>query len=176
MPKLLVKLRWCHSKHRCQIRWIRTTAAEIGDRLATTDMNRKEGEAAVPLSGRGTTHSLGEREGKLRPHLKQCGLGWGLPPYQVVSWSIQLFGHNRHVLKIGKLCPFGGELGPSLTQCCLSRGLPNYQVAFSSIQPLGYNTSTLKTNRTDNGAINYQISTDIFANTSYYTGCCWHWS
>jgi len=29
-------------------------------------------------------------------HLTQCRLGQGLPPYQVVSWSIQPFDHNRH--------------------------------------------------------------------------------
>jgi len=34
-------------------------------------------------------------------HLTQCGLGWGLPPYQVTSWSILPFGHNRHGPKIG---------------------------------------------------------------------------
>ena len=36
-----------------------STVAEMGDRLATTDMGRKLGAAV------------------------QCGLGWGLPPYQV---------------------------------------------------------------------------------------------
>jgi len=34
----------------------------------------------------------GARE--LGPHLTQCGLGRGLPPYQVTSWSMQPFGHN----------------------------------------------------------------------------------
>jgi len=29
-------------------------------------------------------------------HLTQCGLGWGLLPYQVASSSIQPFDHNRH--------------------------------------------------------------------------------
>jgi len=33
-------------------------------------------------------------EGKLGPHLTQYGLGWGLHPRQVPSWSIQLFGQN----------------------------------------------------------------------------------
>jgi len=46
----------------------------MGDRLARIDMARKEG-ATVPLLGDG-------------PHLTQCGLGRGLPPYQVGSWSI----------------------------------------------------------------------------------------
>jgi len=48
-------------------------------------------------------------EGQLVPDLTQCGLGRGLPPYQVVCWSIQPFGCNRHGLKIGGLCPFWGE-------------------------------------------------------------------
>ena len=48
--------------------------------------------------------------GELGPHLTQCGLGRGLPLYQVTSWSIQPFGHSRHGPKIGEvegLCPFG---------------------------------------------------------------------
>jgi len=38
----------------------------------------------------------------------------------------QPFGHNRHGLKIGGLCPFflGGGPGRHLTQCGLNRGLP----------------------------------------------------
>ena len=38
--------------------------------------------------------------GELGPHVTQCGLGWGLPPYQMASWSIQPFGHNSHWLQI----------------------------------------------------------------------------
>jgi len=37
--------------------------------------------------------------GELGPHLAQCHLGQGLPPYQVVSWSIQPFGHNIPTLQ-----------------------------------------------------------------------------
>ena len=44
----------------------------MGDRLATIDTGRKE-EGAVPVF----------RE--LNPHLTQCRLGRGLPPYQVSS-------------------------------------------------------------------------------------------
>ena len=49
--------------------------AQMGDRLATTDMGRKVGGAAVSLS---VVRELG-------PHLTQCRLGRGLPPYQVAS-------------------------------------------------------------------------------------------
>jgi len=49
-----------------------SAVAETGGRLATIDMGRKLG--AVPLLG------------ELGPHLTQCGLGQGLPPYQVASW------------------------------------------------------------------------------------------
>jgi len=44
----------------------------MGDRLATIDMGQIVG-AAVPLSG------------ELGPDLTQCGLGRGLPQYQVTS-------------------------------------------------------------------------------------------
>ena len=50
-----------------------SAAAEMGDRLATINMGRKV-VAAVSLS-----------VGELGPHLTQCGLGRGLPPYQVAS-------------------------------------------------------------------------------------------
>jgi len=43
-----------------------------------------------PKSGEAVSLSVGE----LSPHLTQCGLGRGLPPHQVVPWSIQPFGHN----------------------------------------------------------------------------------
>jgi len=55
-----------------------SSVVEMGDRLATIDMGRNVG-AAVPLSVAGG--------GGL--HLTQCGLGRGLPPYQVASWSTQ---------------------------------------------------------------------------------------
>jgi len=57
-----------------------SAVAQMGDRLATIDMCRKWGGAAV-----------GARSGPLGPHLTQCGLGRGLPLYQVASSSIQPF-------------------------------------------------------------------------------------
>jgi len=36
---------------------------------------------------------------ELGPHLTQCRLGRGLPPYQMASWSIQPFGHNTPTLQ-----------------------------------------------------------------------------
>jgi len=50
-----------------------SAVAEMGDRLATIDMGRKEEEAPVSLLG------------ELGPYLTQCGLVRGLPPYQVAS-------------------------------------------------------------------------------------------
>jgi len=84
-------------------------------------------------------------EGELDPHLTQYRHGRGLPPYQVESWSIQPFGHNRHGPKIGGCALFGRELGPRLTQSCLGRGIPPYQVASKSIQPFGHNRHGPKT-------------------------------
>ena len=56
-------------------------------------------------------------EGELGPHLTQCDQGWCLSPYQVASWSIQLFGHNRYGPKTGGAVPFlvGGAWSPSNT-------------------------------------------------------------
>jgi len=69
-------------------------------RLATIYMGRKSGGCA-PFRG------------ELGLHLTRCGLGRGLPAYQVASSSIQPFFHNRHGPKIGRgLCPFwGGRSG-----------------------------------------------------------------
>ena len=68
----------------------------------------------------------------------QCGLGRGLPLYQVASWSIQSFGHNRHGSRfiwmqawpVSVNCAVGrgaavplswGKLGPHLTQCAWAK-------------------------------------------------------
>ena len=53
-------------------------------------------------------------------HLTQCRLGRGLlPPYQVVSWCIQSFDHNKQWPKSGGcfqvLCPWGRTGSPSNT-------------------------------------------------------------
>jgi len=74
--------------------------------------------------------------GNLDFHATQCGLGRGLPSYQVASWSIQPFGQNRH----GPNFFEGGVAGSNLTQCRLGQGLPLYQLASWSIQPFGHNT------------------------------------
>jgi len=48
-------------------------------------------------------------EAELGSRLTQCGQSRGLPPYQVASWSIQRFVHNRHGPKIGGYAPFLGS-------------------------------------------------------------------
>ena len=88
----------------------------MGDRLATIDMAEKLGGCCARFHGR-----------ELGPTLTQCRLSQDLPSYQVVSWSIQPFYHNRHGPKSG------GLLGRHLTQCRLGRDLPLYQVASWSI-------------------------------------------
>ena len=45
------------------------------------------------------------------PYLIQSGLGRGLAPYQVVSWSMQPFGCNRYGLKIGGVPLWGRGAG-----------------------------------------------------------------
>ena len=56
-------------------------------------------------------------EGELGPHLTQCDQGRSLPPYQIASWSIQPFGHNRQGRKLGAVVPLwgGGAGSPSNT-------------------------------------------------------------
>jgi len=92
---------------------------EMGERFAIIDKHWKLGARA--LLGGSWAPSNTMLPGRV------------LPPYQVASWSIQLFGHNRHGLKIGGCAPFRREMGPHLTQCRLGRGLPPYQVASWSL-------------------------------------------
>ena len=40
--------------------------------------------------------------GKLGPHLTQCLLGGGLPPYQLACWSIEPFGCSTPTLQTGQ--------------------------------------------------------------------------
>jgi len=113
-----------------------SAVAEMGDRLATINIGRKEGRLLCPFSG------------ELGPHLIQCRLGRDLPPYQVPSCAIQPFGHNRYGPKIGGCAPWG-ELGSHLRQFGRVRGLPPCQVLSWSIRLFGHNTPTYRqTDRT----------------------------
>jgi len=76
----------------------------MGDR-ARAKWAKKWRDCCAPISGK-------EGGSELAPHLTQCGLGWGLPLYQVASWSIQPFGRNRHGPKIGGCGAFGGRWVP----------------------------------------------------------------
>jgi len=60
-----------------------------GRRFGNNRHGPKSGGCCAPFRGE-----------KLGPHLTRCGLGRGLPPCQVASWSIQPFGRNRHEPKI----------------------------------------------------------------------------
>ena len=79
-----------------------SVVAKMGDRLATIDMGRKLG-GLCSFCGSCT-------------HLTQCGLCQNLALYQVASWSIQPFGHNKHGPKIcGGSAPFLGRGAGSLS-------------------------------------------------------------
>jgi len=92
--------------HLTQRRWdeayLRTKChLEPPSLLTTTDMGRKLG-ALPPI-----------QEGDPGPHLTQCRMGSGLPPYQVASGSIHSFGHNIYGPKIGGFATLGrGSLVP----------------------------------------------------------------
>jgi len=52
--------------------------------------------------------------GELGPHLTQCRLGRGLPPYQVASQFIRLFGNNGYGLKIEGAVSLSNTMSPGL--------------------------------------------------------------
>jgi len=43
-----------------------------------------------------------ERGKGLDPHLTQCGLGRGVPLWEISSLSVQPFGHNTPTLQTGQ--------------------------------------------------------------------------
>ena len=116
-----------------------SAVAELGDRLATTDMDQKVGVAVPLLWGRGSwvpiKHNVAWTEAWL--HTK-----WHLDPFSRLATT-----------DMGRwlgLCPsfFGrGELGPHLIQCGLGRGPLPYEVATWYTQPFGHNTPTSQTDR-----------------------------
>ena len=107
----------------------------MGDRARA--VGRNVGGCCVPFVG------------ELGPHLTQCGLSRGLPPYQVESRSIQPFGHNRHGPKI---VPLLGEAGsPSNTMWLGPR--PISVPSGILIHPTIWSQYTNVTDRTDNGPI-----------------------
>jgi len=65
-----------------------SAVAEMSDLLTTIDICRKVEGCCAPFRG-----------GELGPRITQCGLGRGLYPYQLTSWSIQPFGHNTPTLQ-----------------------------------------------------------------------------
>ena len=112
-----------------------SAAAEMGDRLATIDMDRKLG--AVPLWTRGSWVPI---YNTMWPGSRPISLPSGIFIHPAV-WPQQTRAESW-----GRLCPFGeGELDPHLTQCGHGRGLPPCQVSSWSIQPFGHNTPTLQT-------------------------------
>jgi len=58
----------------------------MGDRLATIDMGQKLGKV-------GEEGLFPFWEGGAGPHVIQCGLGWGLPLYQVHNTGTTYFQH-----------------------------------------------------------------------------------
>ena len=59
---------------------------------------------------------------ELGPHLTQCRLGRGLPPYQVASWSTQPFGHNIPTLQIDRQTEQTGQRYPSIGRTVTCNG------------------------------------------------------
>jgi len=100
----------------------------MGDRLATIDMGRQLGGGLCPFLG----------GAELGPHVTQCGQGRGLPLYQVASWSIQPFGHNKHGQKLGAVPPFLGRVS----------WVPTCMPSFTLIHPTVWPQYTNVTDRT----------------------------
>ena len=102
----------------------------MGDHLATIDVGRRG--LLCPFGG-----------GSWVPiyDLTQCGLGRGLPPYELSGILIQqLFGRNRHGPKMEGCCAFfgvgaEGKLGLHPRQCGRGRGIPPCHAKFHVVDP-----------------------------------------
>ena len=117
-----------------------SAVAEIGDRLATIGRHQpKRGGGCAPFGG------------GLGPHLTQCGQERGLPPYQVASWSIHPFGHNRHGPKIGGCAPLGGARSPSNTMWPRPRpiSMPSFVLIHPTVWPQYTNVTDRQDRQTD---------------------------
>jgi len=77
----------------------------MGDHLATIDMGRKEGEAAVPLSGQRD----GSASNTMWPGPRSTSIPSGILIHPAV-WTQQTWAE-----KWGMLCPFLGRAGSPLT-------------------------------------------------------------
>jgi len=102
------------------------------------------------------------RKGELVPHLTQCHMGRGIPPYQVLSWSIQLFG----TIDMGRDTEAASVNGESGRRGCCApfRGhsvvwaeaytsvLSGILLIHSTVWPQ-YTNFTDRTDRQDNGPI-----------------------
>jgi len=65
--------------------------AHVNKSSAFAEMGDRDRAKWVEKWGTGVPLSVG---GGLGPHLTQCIMGRGLPPYEVTAWFIQPFGHN----------------------------------------------------------------------------------
>ena len=74
-----------------------SVVAEMGDRLATINIGRIEGGCCAPFRG-------GELGGPIKHNVAWAEI-YPVPPYQVASWSIQPFRHNRDGPKSGGAIP-----------------------------------------------------------------------
>ena len=94
--------------------------------------------------------------GAMGPHLTQCRLGRGLP-YQVASWSNQLFGHNRHGPKIGGCATLGRGEPWSPSNAIWPGPRPTSMLSFTLMHPTVWpqytNVTNRQTRQTDNGPI-----------------------
>jgi len=92
--------------------------------------------------------------GVLGAHLTECHLGRGLTLYQVASWSIKPFGHNRYRLKIWGSAPFWSPsniMWPGPRPTCT----PSFILIHPTVCPQYTNVSdtTEQDRQTDNGLI-----------------------
>jgi len=109
--------------------------AEMGDRLATIDMGRKQGALLCPFP----------REGSWAPSNTMCRgpRSTSVPSVILIRpavWRQQTLAKNWGLLSSAMPLLGGSCRGPYVTQCGLSRDLPPYQVASWSMKPFGHNT------------------------------------
>jgi len=117
-----------------------SVVAEMGDRLAAVDMGQKLG-VVLFWGGAGSASKA------MSPGPR--------PPYQMASWSIQPFGHNRHGPKIGGYAPLGGAGSPSNTIWPMPRPtyIPRFIFIHLTVWPQYTNVTDRPDSQTDNGPI-----------------------
>ena len=117
-----------NSEHWPQLRKTSSAVAVMGDSLGTADVSWND--MGWKVGGLLCSFWWGE----LGPHLTQCRLFRGLPPYQVASWSIQPFVRNTPTFQTDRTRHQSHSIGRTVT--CNGRPATHWPYPFLDLSAM----------------------------------------